>query len=70
MKMHQCPASTLLRRTKNNSTALFRHHVVLLTEFFHAPRLAAFVSTAIDNIAEKLTVKDAMEHLGLKTYFL
>ena len=44
--------------------------VALLTELFDARRLAAFVSTAIDNIAEKMTVKDAMEHLGLKTYLL
>jgi len=44
--------------------------VALLTELFDVRRLAAFVSTAIDNIAEKMTVKDAMEHLGLKTYLL
>ena len=67
--MHQYLASTSLHRTNNNSTTLLCHDVVLLTKFFAARRLSAFVSTAIDNIAEKLTVKDAMEHLGLKTYF-
>jgi len=70
MKMHRSLASTLLHRTNNNSTTLPRHGVALLTELFGACRLAAFVSTAIDNIAEKITVKDAMERLGLKTYFL
>lgn len=70
MKMHQYLASTLLHRTKSNSTAVLYYRVALLMESFDACRLTAFMSTAIDNIAEKLTVKDAMEHLGLKTYFL
>ena len=70
MKTHQYLAWTLLHRTSNNSTALPCNSVALLTELFNAPRMAAFMSTAIDNIAEKMTVKDAMEHLGLKTYFL
>ncbi|KAF9784773.1 SNF2 family N-terminal domain-containing protein [Thelephora terrestris] len=30
-------------------------------------QLATFVSKAIDNVAEKITVKEAMEHLGIKT---
>ena len=47
-----------------------RHRAVLLTDLFDARRLATFVSKAIDNVAEKISVIDAMEHLGLKTYFL
>lgn len=68
--MHQYLVWTLLHQTNNNSTVLSCDSVALLTDSFDARRLAAFVSTAIDNIAEKMTVKDAMEHLGLKTYFL
>ena len=47
--------------------AILCYGVVLLTKLFDAHRLAAFVSKAIDNVGEKITVKDAMEHLGLKT---
>ena len=47
-----------------------RHLAVLLTDLFDARRLATFVSKAIDNVAEKISVIDAMEHLGLKTYLL
>ena len=67
MKTRQHLASTLPHRTNNNSTALLCRGVALLTVFFDAHRLAAFVSKAIDNVAEKMTVKDAMEHLDLKT---
>ena len=49
---------------------LFRRGAVLLTDLFDTHRLATFVSKAIDNVGEKISVKDAMEHLGLKTYFL
>lgn len=62
--------STLLHRTNKNSTTLLCHGAILLTDLLDPRRLAAFVSKAIDNVAEKMTVKDAMEHLGLKTYFL
>jgi len=67
MKKHQYLASTLLHRTNNNSAALLCRCTVTLTKLFDARRLAAFVSQAIESVGEKLTVKDAMEHLGLKT---
>jgi len=67
MKTHRYLVSTLLHRTRNNSVSLLCCDAVLLTNLFDAHRLAAFVSKAIDNVAEKITVKDAMEHLGLKT---
>jgi len=67
MKKHQYLASTLLHRTNNNSAALLCHCAAILTKPFDVRRLAKFVSQAIDSVGEKLTVKDAMEHLGLKT---
>ena len=67
MKTRQYLVSTLLHRTNNNSTALLCRGVVLLMILFDTHRLAAFVSKAIDSVGEKITVKDAMEHLGLKT---
>ena len=67
MKTRHYLASTLPHQTNNNSMALLCHGVALLTILFDTHRLAAFVSKAIDNVGEKITVKDAMEHLDLKT---
>lgn len=67
MKTHQYLASTLLRQTNNNSMTLLCP-CVIPTTLPNAYRLAAFVSKTIDNVGEKITVKDAMEHLGLKRF--
>lgn len=67
MKTHQYLVSTSLHRTNKNSTASLCRGAMLLTILFGAHRLAAFVSKAIDNVGEKITVKDAMGYLGLKT---
>lgn len=67
MKTLQYLVSTSPHRTNNNSKIPLCHCAILLTELFDARRLAAFVSKAIDNVGEKVTVKDAMKHLGLKT---
>lgn len=41
---------------------------VVPTILSNAHRLAAFVSKTIDNVGEKITVKDATEHLELKRF--
>jgi hypothetical protein len=64
MRKHRYPVSTLLHQTNKNSRVLLCLGPVSLT---NARRLATFVSKAIDNVAEKITVREAMEHLGLKT---
>ena len=66
-KMHQYLVSTLLPRINKNSKVPLCRRVMALTELHYAHRLATFVSKAIDNVAEKITVKEAMEHLGIKT---
>lgn len=67
MKLRQYLVSTLLHRTNKSSKVLLRRGVVPLTKLFNVHRLATFVSKAIDNVAEKITVKEAMEHLDIKT---
>ena len=68
MKRHQYLVSTLLHQTNTNSKAPLYSPVPLnLIVLFDTSRLAAFVSNTMDNVAEKITVKEAMDHLGLKT---
>lgn len=67
MRMRRYLVSTFLRRTNKNSKPPLCRGPASLNNLFDASRLAAFVSKAVDNVAEQITVRNAMEYLGLKT---
>lgn len=67
MRRHQYLVSTLPHRTSKNSEVLLSRGTAFPAQLFNTRRLATFVSKAVDNVAEKITVRESMERLGLKT---